>query len=133
MDLTVILAVGALLLSAAGLARSFLSSTDKKVDDLREGSLSLREHEEFKLRVKDQVAVLTAQLYERLVIREFSDWREQFRYDVNTRRGQLAHDLDRINARIDQLDQTRPTAGQLEDATTALKERILKLERKNGD
>lgn len=100
------IAIGGVLLAAVTLLSRLL---DK--------SLSIREHEEYKKGVMQQIDLLTRRQEERLVIREFEAWIHQVRIDVG-----------RIEDQIKVLDQTKPTTGELDRAVKAIDARLSVME-----
>ena len=80
-------------------------------------SLSLREHQEFKETARLSLDNLKKGQDERLVIREFNAWKEQ----VN-------RDFDRLEADLRIIDETKPSAGELQEAMKAVDSRVTHLE-----
>lgn len=76
-------------------------------------SLTRYEHEEFKRKVDADIEGLTRGLETRLFIREFESWIVQFRRDI-----------DRAATDVRQLDQTKPTTGELERAVESVQSRL---------
>ena len=81
------------------------------------GSLTRHEHEEFRSNVFEQIIDNKRKVEERLVIREFENW------VVGVRR-----DIDRLERMINNLDQTKPTTGELDRTARSLESRLTSLE-----
>ena len=91
--------------TTAGVLIASLLSGISILGRLLDKGVSLREHNEYKDQQKAQ-----------------DELRDKA---VNLQTENLRRDIDRIERRLDDLEKTRPTAGQLQDATLNLKERLL--------
>jgi hypothetical protein len=90
---------------AVGVIISGLAASTALIGRFFDMSVSLREHEEYKGQQKSQ-----------------DELRDKA---VELQTENLLRDIVRIEHRLDMLEATRPTAGQLQDATANLKERLL--------
>jgi hypothetical protein len=84
---------------------------------LMDKSLSIREHEEYRRGVEDQIKMILIRQELRLTRNEHLDWITQARRDV-----------DRIEELLKELAATRPTTGELEARIEAVRARIDTLE-----
>ena len=84
----------------------------------REPTLTLREHEEFKARIINELSTILQGQYERLTIREADD-----------RRTVVMREIDLIRAILKDLDDKKPTVGELSIAKETIEKRIERIER----
>ena len=106
LNVNTLIALGAFLLAGVAILIKLL---DK--------SLTVREHEEYKTATKELLKGLQERQDQRLVIREFKEWREQ----VN-------RDFDRLEDDLRIIDATKPSAETLGEAMKAVDLRVTHLE-----
>jgi hypothetical protein len=113
------IAILAVLTSIAALAMNFINGGAAKLEKLREDTLSLREHDEFKHALETRLAGLDRVLDTKAPTKRVKEYKKD-----------LLRDLKHLGERLILIESTRPTTGELQGAADGLKDQLLALERR---
>jgi hypothetical protein len=113
------IAVLAVLTSLASLAMNFINSGATKIEELRKEHLSLREHDEFKRSLETRLAGVDRVLDTKAPTKRVKEYKKD-----------LLRDLRHLARRLELIETTRPTTGELQGAASGIKEQVLALERR---
>ena len=82
-DWSTLAALGAIVAAVVAIVAFLSRSTDRFEKTAGERMLSIREHNEYKDGTEKVLDTIQSGQKERLTIKVFDDWREQFRHDIN--------------------------------------------------
>jgi hypothetical protein len=109
----------AVLTSIASLAMNFINSGAAKLEELRKEMLTLREHAEFKRGIDTRLTGFDKALQKKAPTKRIKEYKKD-----------MLRDSKRLSRRLDLIESSRPTTGELKGTADGIKEQLLALERR---